>query len=199
LLILPKYHKSVEFGIPARDISMGVTLLGLFTKEECEKIIREASAMPNADKPGGTGSGTVDDYRRTKTCWLENPSQWNWVYNRIHSQINRHNKMTWQFQLSGVELIQFSQYPAADKGHYGWHDDCLGTRETQTRKLTCSIQLSDPRDYDGGELELFEDRKVSRIQGCGFVFPSFILHRVTPVERGTRCSLVAWTTGEPFK
>jgi PKHD-type hydroxylase len=70
------------------------------------------------------------------------------------------------------------------------------------RKLSFTLQLSDPADYDGGELQLMNSKKptiASREQGYVMVFPSYTLHEVTPVTRGTRYSLVSWVTGKPFK
>jgi len=78
-----------------------------------------------------------------------------------------------------------------------WHTDFAGTRPF--RKLSVSIQLSDPEDYEGGDLELLygtEPQKLDRSRGALIVFPSFMLHRVTPVTRGARWSLVAWLLGK---
>ena len=65
-----------------------------------------------------------------------------------------------------------------------------------------SIQLSDSDDYEGGDLELMfreEPVKLDRTRGTLVAFPSFMLHRVTPVTRGTRWSLVAWITGPRWR
>jgi len=69
------------------------------------------------------------------------------------------------------------------------------------RKLSLVLQLSDPKDYEGGELILHlseEPTVVPKKQGYVTIFPSFVLHEVTPVTSGTRHSLVSWISGKPF-
>ena len=88
----------------------------------------------------------------------------------------------------------------APSGKYGKHVDC--SYNTNIRKLSFTLQLSDPSDYDGGDLCLYfgEDAEViKREQGYVALFPSYVLHEVTPVTRGTRYSLVSWITGKPFR
>ena len=88
----------------------------------------------------------------------------------------------------------------ADSGFYDWHTDFAGI--TPRRKLSISVQLSRPEDYDGGDLELLftsSPYKAARERGKFIVFPSFCLHRVTPVTRGTRWSLVAWVLGTRWR
>jgi len=104
----------------------------------------------------------------------------------------------YKFQLTGFrERFQLASYTG--KGHFDWHSD-LGRSETSTRKMSLSVQLSDPATYEGGGLEFFGQDKLilPRAIGTVIVFPSFLIHRVTPVMRGTRLSLVAWVHGAAF-
>ena len=91
-------------------------------------------------------------------------------------------------------------YDSSDRGFYNWHTDFAPIRPL--RKLSISIQLSRSEDYEGGDLELMygiEPQKLDRTRGAFIVFPSFMLHRVTPVTRGTRWSLVAWILGARWR
>jgi PKHD-type hydroxylase len=95
--------------------------------------------------------------------------------------------------------LQFTRYQAPGE-HYEWHID--RGMQTGTRKLSLSLQLSDPDDYEGGDLEMWfggEPTKASRERGMMTFFPSYVMHRVTPVTKGVRYSLVCWISGPPFK
>jgi predicted 2-oxoglutarate/Fe(II)-dependent dioxygenase YbiX len=86
------------------------------------------------------------------------------------------------------------------RGFYNWHTDFAGLRPL--RKISVSIQLSRADDYEGGDLELMygiHPQKIERTRGTFIAFPSFMLHRVTPVTRGTRWSLVAWILGARWR
>ena len=103
----------------------------------------------------------------------------------------------WNFDVWGYhDDFQYTKYYGGDQGHYDWHMD-LGPNMSN-RKLSCVIQLSDPSDYEGGELEFnlgYTILSVPKGKGVITFFPSFLLHRVTPVTKGTRISLVTWLCG----
>jgi PKHD-type hydroxylase len=105
-----------------------------------------------------------------------------------------------KFDLFGAtEGFQFTKYTAPG-GKYGRHID--SSPGTLIRKLSFTLQLSDPKDYQGGELCLYLGDKgevMKKEQGHVAVFPSYVLHEVKPVTKGTRYSLVSWITGKPFK
>jgi PKHD-type hydroxylase len=105
------------------------------------------------------------------------------------------------FELTGLfEQLQFTVYEEAGS-HYDWHLDKM-LSDLPPRKLSLVLQLSDPEEYTGGDLELFVSSnpiKIERKRGLLTAFPSFTLHRVTPVTSGIRKSLVAWVGGPKFK
>ncbi len=113
------------------------------------------------------------------------------------------NQHRWRFDCEEFDgSIQLAQY-RADGGnhHYSWHLD-WGNAGSSIRKLTVVVQLSPISAYEGGYLEFRTDSEIARApraQGTILVFPSFILHRVTPVTDGTRHSLTAWIEGPPLK
>jgi len=99
-----------------------------------------------------------------------------------------------------TEPAQFTEYPKG--GFYDWHMDLdiNGTHEPPVRKISMTILLSDPSTFKGGNLEFMEKNKVPELkQGQAIFFASFIRHRVAPVTKGMRRSLVMWFGGTPFK
>ena len=105
------------------------------------------------------------------------------------------------YNLTGfMDGIQYSEY-YEDGGHYDWHLDSMGDGIDLQRKLSMTVQLSDPSEYEGGNLELFlgtSPTVVDKEKSLGIIFPSFRLHRVTPVTSGIRKSLVLWASGPSF-
>ncbi len=167
-----------------------------FTKEECEKII-------NIAKNKGLIQGTTfgkPDVRKNKVSWLFSNDDMEWVFRRVTDIILNLNDKFFKFDIFGLnEGFQFTNYKApSDK--YGKHVD--SALNTLVRKLSISIQLTDPKEYEGGELYLYNSDKgdlMDKTQGTLIMFPSYILHEVMPVTKGERNSLVTWVTGKQFK
>jgi PKHD-type hydroxylase len=107
----------------------------------------------------------------------------------------------WNYALTSQEQTQIGWYKNADSGHYDWHIDATIPKDGVQRKLSISILLSDPSDFEGGELQFkgIEDRKILTKQGSIVVFPSFIEHKVTAVTEGNRYSAVTWASGPSFR
>jgi len=115
------------------------------------------------------------------------------------------NKDFFQFHVSRLNFVQFAEYDASYLGEYKDHHDVfwLNGDDFYHRKLSCVVQLSDPNNYEGGDLQLTdcmfaplaEDIKM---QGSITYFPSFMRHRVTPVTKGRRYSLTAWFEGRKW-
>ena len=168
----------------------------VFTKEECEMIITIANKKGLI--PGVTHGKT--DIRKSKISWLNPSDNLDWAYRKITDAVLYLNEKYFNFDIFGLnEGLQFTNYKApGDK--YGKHVD--RSLDFTIRKLSLSIQLTDPKKYEGGELWLYEDDKgvlMKKDQGALVVFPSFVLHEVKPVTKGERNSLVAWVTGKNFK
>jgi PKHD-type hydroxylase len=111
------------------------------------------------------------------------------------------NGQFFDFDLYGfVEDFQYTVYEEGND-HYTWHMD-KGKNSTSPRKLSLVLQLSDPSEYDGGDLEIFTGVNTTTLEkkkGIIHAFPSFVMHRVTPVTRGVRRTLVIWVSGPKFK
>ena len=141
------------------------------------------------------------DIRSSEICFL-NPDDELWVYNIIGSIAQSANKH-YNFSLSNIQDIQYTRYKAEVKGFYGWHFDSMldDFMPDTDRKLSISVQLSNPDEYKGGNLEFRKDKLHKKYKeiGTAIVFPSFLEHRVTPVTKGERTSLVSWIEGEKFR
>jgi PKHD-type hydroxylase len=152
--------------------------------------------------------------RNSNVVWLNDQ----WIYNEILPYVNVANKNAgWNFQWDFAESCQFTKYKLNQ--FYHWHADSFEqpynlpndlNRHGKIRKLSVTCSLSDSKDYKGGELEFnlinldngkLVKKKCNEIlsRGSIVVFPSHIWHRVKPVTKGTRYSLVIWTLGQPFK
>ena len=99
--------------------------------------------------------------------------------------------------------MQYTIYDSAVNGHYGWHQDYGTQKPVVPRKLSVVVQLSDPAEYEGGDLELFNIKQYPikeeiRKQGTAFFFPGFIEHQANVVTKGKRYSLAAWFEGPKF-
>jgi PKHD-type hydroxylase len=171
-----------------------------FTPEECKKIIDYAEQFEKKDA-GISNKGELNpDIRESKVVWITPDPEINWVYQRLTDIITRLNEDYFRFDLFGfIEGFQFTEYNAPS-GHYDKHVDNLynGT----VRKLSFVLQLSDPKNYKGGELQIHlgeTPNVMKKEQGTVVAFPSPTLHEVTPITKGKRYSLVGWITGKPFK
>jgi len=155
----------------------------------------------------------LKEKRYSHIVWLDE----NWIYKEIIPYIKMANQMAgWNFQLDFSEKLQFTKYKLNQ--YYDWHCDSwqlpynkLNTPEYgKIRKLSITCQLTDGSEYEGGELEFdFKNKEYNKKQniktasevlpkGSIVVFPSFVWHRVKPITKGTRYSLVGWNLGNPF-
>lgn len=171
---------------------------------------KEIKKLPFAEKArvlGQTDNGVEGTYdptvRSSKVKWLPKSLEFQGLYERIAQEIMIHNDQHFKFDLDCIrEQIQYTEYHGKDNGQYTWHMD-LGPGWASLRKLSVTINLSDPKDYDGGVLEFNLGGKTitqgSKAKGAITVFPSYLLHRVSPVTRGVRKSLVLWVGGNHFR
>lgn len=173
----------------------------LFSKVECEKIMEIGNSRLVTQAVVGFDGGKVNkDIRDSKIAWLYPVDGLDWAYQRITAAVDSLNKRFFNFDVYGItEGLQFTQYEAPS-GYYGLHVD--RGLNIPARKLSVTIQLNDSADFEGGELSLYnqnEPIEPDMHQGKMVVFPSYTLHEVKPVTKGTRYSLVCWITGKPFK
>ena len=167
------------------------------TIEECKKIIKYANFLNSKIK--ATVRSEDIESRESEVTWMPPSEEIRWLYERLTSTIIKLNNQFFHFDLFGIiEPLQFTNYKSP-KGKFDMHVD--SSYNTVIRKLSVSIQLTNPKKYKGGDLNLYLDRKkitMKKEQGCLIVFPSYVLHEVTPIIKGERNSLVVWTTGKSF-
>jgi PKHD-type hydroxylase len=171
----------------------------VFTPEELDAII-EVGKSTELLKASTYGPVQDDKNRNSYVTFFQPNEYTNWIFSKFAGVITGINQQFFGFDLTGMEQgLQFTRYTAPGQ-HYDWHID--KGYNTPVRKLSVSLQLSDPADYKGGELELMFGRKAEKLpreRGLMVLFPSYVLHRVRPVTQGTRYSLVCWVSGPPFK
>jgi len=185
---------------PARSLTPLVEASPCFNETELAQIIAEGLALPLA-KGQVTAIERAPKARNSTIALFPNEPRYSWMVERIARVVNLVNRQHWGFELAGSERLQFSAYAPGE--HYDWHIDLGAQLHFAQRKISVSVLLNDPAEYDGGDLEVSigSDNKIcARSKGAVILFPSYALHRVTPVTRGTRYSLVAWIVGAtPFR
>lgn len=146
-----------------------------------------------------TFGGMNTDVRSSRIAWLSNNPI---VHGLIKPYIDE-AKVIMNVDVSPACEIQFTEYHAVENGKYDWHHDVDWNNAAGDRKLSLTVQLSDPADYDGGDFEFAEveqlPKDMVKKKGSVVVFPSYLVHRVTPVTRGVRRSLVAWFHGPKWR
>jgi PKHD-type hydroxylase len=171
---------------------------GALSKEFCESALKEVNWGTAA--PGMLNNAVVDyGYRTTDVVWQDSMQPLGCI---AQTYVDAANKAAgWGYSLSGQEPTQLGRYKSSDQGHYDWHMDAAVPVNGYQRKLSISMLLNDPSDFEGGVLQFkgMEDRNVLAKQGSIIVFPSFVEHRVTPVTKGVRYTAVTWVNGPSFR
>lgn len=172
-----------------------------FNKNELDKIYNDLNDVPFQE---ATTFGSSDKkVRSSRIKWIPMNDQWNWLYTKLVNMAKDANGQMWNFDLySAPEQIQYTEYLAEDEGHYTWHQD-IGPGMGSHRKISITVQLSDADEYEGGDLEMWKGgetlQQAPRGAGVVFIFPSYMMHRVTPVTKGLRRSFVLWVGGNQYK
>jgi PKHD-type hydroxylase len=179
------------------------TTTPLFTPDQCQQIINCGRRQPPQKAQvgmGKPGSGLDTKKRITTISWIPF-KEMQPMYNDINKFIKTANKNHFGFgDIQITEQAQFTEYP--EGGFYDWHmdTDVIMQHEPPVRKISMTCLLSPENQFEGGDLELMAPgKRVKLKQGHAIIFASFLNHRVAPVIRGVRQSLVMWFGGEPFK
>jgi PKHD-type hydroxylase len=162
------------------------------------KIINQAKDQEKSIVPSNA-------IRKSSTAWVTDFEIKENILNIAHS----YNQNFFNFDLYQNQNpdIQFTQYHELDQDHYNWHIDCATGEEFtySQRKLSFILNLTDPEEYEGGDV-IFKvssrdeiPSEIIKKKGTVIVFPSFLLHKVTPVTKGCRNSLVTWLWGPSFR
>ena len=174
----------------------------IFTPEQCQLIINAGRSEPQETAQVGGGSGgTVDTKVRTShISWIPFKKMPE-MYSTLEKIIKKTNGNHFGFDnIQITEPAQYTEYPVG--GFYDWHidSDVECKNEPPVRKISMTCLLSHESEFEGGGLELMSDGKIARPkQGQAIFFASFIRHRVIPITKGVRKSLVVWFGGPSFK
>jgi PKHD-type hydroxylase len=180
-----------------------VTWKGLFSTAQLDALERLGDGLA-LEQAGLSGQG-VNTIRKTHVAWVERTPDTEAIYCRMEEVVLQLNGSFFRFDLSGLMTLQYAVYGGPEGGYFDWHKDYGRDREGRAwepRKVTLSLQLSDGADYDGCDLEVRAGNQIDtapRVRGTLVAFPANVLHRVTPITRGIRKSLVIWAVGPEFR
>ena len=171
----------------------------------CDKFVKHAteSYEPVESTIGFNKQQAKSDYRECDIRWL-NKDRESGLVDTLWRYIDRANRDSFDVDVRYINELQFTTYKGKNEGRYGWHHDVdFKNPLPHHRKLSVTIQLSDPSEYEGGEFE-FEngiDKLPDDVKekGTVLIFPSFYKHQVKPVTSGTRHSLVTWVEGPHWR
>lgn len=187
-----------------------------FTSDELETICKMMTELEleNAKFAGSPFTGAkpeavLDSKVRTSQVSFHNRNEKNaWIFDRLNTIIEMMNNRWYNFDINGYGYFQYSEYHGTDSGHYDWHTDMFtGTLPDdgvfETRKLSVSLLLNEPEiDFTGGEFKFGHELNPETVnfkKGTLILFPSFALHKVAPVIKGIRKSIVIWVLGPKWK
>lgn len=177
------------------------TLPEAFSPADCDRILAASAAAESAEARLVRGD-TAHNIRRAALVWIDDLPEMSWVTDRLIDVLRELNRGV-GFDLDALsESPQVARYTAARAGHFDWHSDIGDGPVAARRKLTVVVQLTDPAEYSGGALELRPSTQTVTApvaRGTATAFPSYVLHRVTPVTEGARSSLTIWAHGPAFR
>jgi PKHD-type hydroxylase len=172
-----------------------------FTADELMQLraIIDENSRTGTTYDSAKGGKVPNDRRRSNVCFLR-PADYPWVSKKIGTAIEALNNK-YCFDVAILGELQLAYYDEKDQGFYDWHMD-IGPGAFFFRKISISLVLNSPDDYDGGDVEFNTGGRIQ--QGARsntelIAFPSFLLHRVTPVTRGRRYVLIAWVHGGDWR
>ena len=171
----------------------------IFTPKLCQEIIDLSKTLEQEKGTVNQSLKTQDIIRQSTISWIPFDKMQP-VYNDINDFIQTINRNHFGFE--NVQITEQAQVSSYSKGQfYEWHTDTRNTMITEppVRKLSMSLLLNDPSEFEGGDLEIANETLLPMKQGHATIFASFLQHRVTPITKGVRKSLVMWFGGDPFK
>lgn len=180
---------------------------GHLSDEVVDNIIKTAYQYDEMEAEVGIKGKPNNKARSSKIRWIPLATENTNLINLLYDKFDYANRYCFGLDIHRIYDIQYTEYHAEDKGFYNEHmDTFFGEGEKQHRKLSMTIQLSDSKDYEGGDF-IFNDGCVNihpaqeelRMKGTVLVFPSIFLHQVNPVTKGIRKSLVSWIEGPAWR
>ena len=209
-----RYQKQSTY---AENVTMPFAIEGAFNPLELKRLQELMNRTDTEDRPALTmGDADMGNYRGDDTPRVayENAIPFaqftEWYYNKLEQLTHEANEQFYGFELDNLmEPSILLRYESSERGKYDFHVDAGGDIPTCFRKLSSTILVNDPSEYEGGEL-LFGHLQHAddsgnpilhypKTPGTIIFFPSYLQHAVTPVTKGTRHAIVTWFHGPPFK
>ena len=162
-----------------------------------QDLVENIINLVGETEKGGTFNNADDSVRNSRVCWLTHHE---WVKDLLYNYVDHSCQNAFGVNAYKNAEIQYTEYHASENGHYDWHHDInWNADDGLDRKLSITVQLSDPSEYEGGDFEFSEvpnpEKEDAKQKGSVLIFPSYLVHRVAPVTQGVRKSLVAWFKG----
>ena len=176
--------------------------------DEFVKTVEKEIPTQTATVNFGDNQNVDSVTRRSQVRWVN--QDFRNIFSDIHNTLNPYmklaNRNAFGFDVNYIDSYQFTTYKGEDKGFYDWHEDVFWDSNIDMihRKISMTLQLSDSDDYEGGDFEFqspieMPNKEALRRKGTILLFPSFVRHRVKPVTKGVRKSLVGWYEGPKFR
>lgn len=180
-----------------------------FTKQQCDKMVETIQKRPHKDAQIGVNGTIATDssFRKSNIRFVnKGDAELGYMFDELWKNAIVANNDWFNFHISKLDYLQFAEYESANRGEYKTHHDVfyMNNDPVYHRKLSCIVQLSDPKTYKGGDLELMEvdthpNKEEMRQQGTVIFFPSFVRHAALPVTEGKRHSIAAWFDGPKWR
>lgn len=180
---------------------------GFLTPEDINLILAQPEWLRLQDGcvGGSGGKNEVNErIRASQVAWIGTKPELQHIWEKFAVAVAEVNSQFFHFDLTGFhEPMQLGLYTESQQGHYDWHTDAAPSDRSVPRKLSLAMLLSDPSEFEGGEFQVKTStdavQTLETIKGRAWFFPSYTLHRVAPVTKGVRRSLVLWVGGPAFK
>lgn len=180
---------------------------GFLTPEDINLILAQPEWLRLQDGcVGGSGGsmGVNNEVRTSQVAWVSMKPELLHVWEKLAVAVAEVNSRFFHLDLTGFhEPMQLGLYTEQQQGHYDWHTDASPSDKGVPRKLSMAMLLSDPSEFEGGEFQVKTGNDVAQTLECqrgrAWFFPSYTLHRVAPVTKGVRRSLVLWIGGPAFR
>ena len=169
---------------------------GALNDVQINQIIQSAGQTNEASTFNAQGALEISKIRKSRVAWLTDNKP---ILDMLFDFVDTANKNVFNLSIFKQADIQYTEYLGSEGGHYSWHHDIDWNRNDGfDRKISVTVQLSNPNEYEGGSFSFSETESPDdrcKEKGTVLVFPSYLQHAVQPVTSGTRKSLVAWFEG----
>jgi PKHD-type hydroxylase len=171
----------------------------VFTQDEIDKILFVEKLLDF--KKGEVGEGAVTSHRESNIAWIQPDDNTKWILDKIAYIASKANYDLFMYNIDRIPAVQYTKYDSAMEQHYDWHVDEYSLYNNYQRKLSGSIVLTGPDEYEGGEFEIIhngnpaQSAKLKPNAGEVVLFASHMPHKVHPVTSGVRKSIVFWAEG----